>query len=260
MVEERSQINNTKWNNAYSGSARLELNTEFSKLEIPHDHKILLQSDHESVGDTHGLNRLSWAGVYAWVELFGKAIYFLPNNQIVGILRSTEGNMPNILHRLLVHRGAIYSVINMGLAKSYQANPVASLRVEQLYGLPGLLSGLGAWVLSQSELEIIDNHHRNMLRNILKLYYKTPAPVIYFLAGSLPAFAFLRLRQLSLLRMIRRKPGSVHYQHALALYASGNKSSHSWFVQVSNLFYMYKIHHPIQILKQPKLFLFSWNN
>ena len=47
-----------------------------------------------------------------------------------------------------------------------------------LEGLPVLLSGLADLVLSKTELEALDHHHKT------KLYTRTPAPVVLFLAGS----------------------------------------------------------------------------
>ena len=63
----------------------------------------------------------------------------------VGILRSPEGNMPNILSRLSAHTMA--SVLPIGMAYSHRGNPAASLSIEKLYGTPVLLSGLKLYCL-----------------------------------------------------------------------------------------------------------------
>ena len=98
-------------------------------------------------------------------------------------------------------------------------NPAAALRVEQLYGVPVLLSGLGALVLSKVEVSSLDHHFKVGLEQLQRLYKSTPAPVVYFLAGSLPASALLHLRQLSLLSMISRLgPSNILYQHAIIRY------------------------------------------
>ena len=66
--------------------------------------------------------------------------------------------------------GPIYAVLPAGLARRHHGNPAASLRVHQLYGIPVLLSGLSALVLSKQELDILDHHHKITLERFLKLY------------------------------------------------------------------------------------------
>ena len=44
-----------------------------------------------------------------------------------GVVRSAEGNGPNILAPLSTHRRALYAVLSAGLAKGHSANPAASL-------------------------------------------------------------------------------------------------------------------------------------
>ena len=78
------------------------------------------------------------------VLMGGKVLEFSSSAEHVGILRSTDGNMPNILARLSAHTRAIMSVLPIGMACSHRGNPDSSLRLEKLYGTPVLLSGLPA--------------------------------------------------------------------------------------------------------------------
>ena len=91
------------------------------------------------------------------------------------------------------------AVLPAGIARHDCSNAAASLHVEKLYGLPVLLSGLAALVLSNTKQVILNHHHKEELEHLQKLYPKTPAPVVFFLAGTLPASAVLHLRQPSLL-------------------------------------------------------------
>ena len=54
-----------------------------------------------------------------------------------------------------------------GLARRHSGNPAAALRVELLYALPVLLSGLAALVLGKPELEALDHHHKLKLEGLL---------------------------------------------------------------------------------------------
>ena len=128
---------------------------------------------------------------------------------------------------------------------------MAALRLEQIYGVPVLLSGLGSLVLKISEINIIESHQRSILRSLLRIPNKTPTPAVYFLAGSLPASALLHMRQFTLLGMISRSNGSVLHSHALNIYLSSKPSPRSWFTQVANLCVKYQLPHPTQFLQRP---------
>ena len=74
----------------------------------------------------------------------------------------------------------------------------ACIRIEQIYGLPVLLSGMNALILTKRDESLIDQYFKIHLERILKLHERSPAPLVYFLAGCLPASARLHLRMLSL--------------------------------------------------------------
>ena len=185
------------------------------------------------------------------INIDGNPICFSDTAEHVGILRSVEGNIPNIYQRLSFHRKALFSVLHSGIAKGHRGNPVAALRLEQIYGVPVLLSGLGSLVLKISEINIIESHQRSILRSLLRIPNKTPTPAVYFLAGSLPASALLHMRQFTLLGMISRSNGSVLHSHALNIYSSSKPSPRSWFTQVANLCVKYQLPHPTQFLQRP---------
>ena len=95
-----------------------------------------------------------------------------------------------------------YLKLNIGLALNHHGHPAARLRVERLYGVPVLLSGLSALVLFKQEQNILYECHKNSLSKLMKMHDRTPDSVVFFLAGSLPITALLHLRRLSLFNMI----------------------------------------------------------
>ena len=130
-----------------------------------------------------------------------------------------------------------------GLARSQRSNPVASLRVLSLYGTPVLMSGLASLVLSSKEVASLDQQLKRTVESLLKLPARTPAPVVYFISGTLPGTATLHLRQLCLLGMISRLPGDPLHQHA--------EQANSWFYQLKNICMQYDLPHPLLLLKNP---------
>ena len=133
---------------------------------------------------------------------------------------------------------------------------VASLRVHQLYGIPVLLSGLPSLVLSNQELDVLDHHHKTTLERLLKLYPRTPAPVVYFFAGSLPARALFHSRQLSLLGMVARLgPKCPLFRYAMHILnhppPQVRTAAKIWFLQVRSLCCQYGLPDPLLILQSP---------
>ena len=166
----------------------------------------------------------------------------------MGILRSTSGNQPAILARISAHKKAVASVLHTGLARGHRGNPAVGIRVHNLYGVPVLLSGLAALVLTSSDITLIENHYKESLRNMMRLNSKTPRSVIYFLAGSLPGTALIHLRQLSLFGMITRLAGSILHRHASNTFLCGNVAESSWFHQIQKLCLKYNLPYPLDLL------------
>ena len=132
----------------------------------------------------------------------------------VGVVRSVvDGNSHHIVARLAAHRGAMYGLQYAGLARGHRGNPYASLRVEAVYGLPVLLSGLASLVLSTKEEQMLDQHYKVYIQRLLRLHQATPAPVVFFLAGCLPLLPLLHLRIFSLFgQLCRLRSGDNIYQ------------------------------------------------
>ena len=181
----------------------------------------------------------------------GVQIEFVQTTEHVGILRSVEGNLPHLLRRFASHNRALHSVLAAGLARGHRGNPAASLRVEQLYGLPVLLSGTAALVLKKSEEGFLDSHYKRKLESLMKLHQATPEAVVFFLAGALPATARLHLKQLSLFSMITRLPNNILHRIAMHRLTTAKDTSTSWFIRIRDLCLRYGLPHPISQLRNP---------
>ena len=185
------------------------------------------------------------------IYLNNEQIKFVETAEHVGILRSSTGNHLTILARIISHKKALAAVLHTGMARGHRGNPAASLRVEQLYALPVLLSGLGPLVLSKMEVTFIEQHHKETLRNLQRLLPRTPRPVICFLAGTLPGAAHLHLRQLSIFGMICRLSDNILHKHAENIFSYSTQSSKSWFSQIRELCLLYHLPHPLKLLQFP---------
>ena len=163
----------------------------------------------------------------------------------VGVVRSVDGNTAHILDRMAAHRGAVYAVLHGGLARGHRANPAAAVKVENIYCVSVLLSGMASLILSDKEEKILDQHYKVHLQRLLKLHQATPAPVVFFLAGCLPLPAQLHLRIFSLFGQLCRLRGgdNILASHALSIFSSPSPSK-SWFWKLRQLCLQYNLPHP----------------
>ena len=172
----------------------------------------------------------------------------------VGLLRLTSGNLPSLLARIASHKKALGAILHSGMARSHRGNPAASIRKQEIYANPVLFSRLGSLVLNDNEVNVIDQHHKETLRNLQRLLPLTPQAVIFFLAGTLPGTAFLHLRQLSIFGIITRMPDSnIIRKHATNIYSFEIISPKSWFHQIRELCLQYSLPHPSILLSSPIL-------
>ena len=169
----------------------------------------------------------------------------------VGVLWSIGGNLPHLLQRFTSHSRAICSVLHAGLARGHRGNPAASLRVEQLYGIPVLLSCTASLLLKQTEFKQLDAHFKKKLIGPMKLYDLTSDSVVYFLAGSLPASALLHIRQLGLFCMISRVPNNILHRIAKHVLITVRDNSKSWFIHIKSLCQQCSLPHPLLLLDSP---------
>ena len=185
------------------------------------------------------------------IKVYGRTIPFSNEAEHVGIIRSTLGNSPSILARISAHRNALSAVLHTGIAKGHRANPVSSVKINQLYGIPVLLSGLSTLVLTRNEVDIVDRHHCETLRRLLRLLKNTPRCVTYFLAGSLPGSALIHMRQISLFGMICRLRNNILNKHAFNFFSENLRFKASWFQQIGNLCLQYNLPEPLSLLHNP---------
>ena len=77
------------------------------------------------------------------------------------------------------------------------------MRLESLYGVPVLWSGISAFVLSDPKVAAIHHHHKLTLERLQRLHSATPESVVMFLAGRLPITGILHLWMFSLLDLVQ---------------------------------------------------------
>ena len=145
-------------------------------------------------------------------------------------------------------------IVSTDMAYSHRGNHAASLHLESLDGVPVLLSGLSALVLSDPEIAAIHHHHKLTLERLQRLHSATPESVVMFLAGSLPITGILHLRMFGLLGMIARLGAdnilNKHGQHVLSSFST-TKSNRSWFLKVKLLANKYCLPDPLLVLQYP---------
>ena len=188
---------------------------------------------------------------YNPLKINGVTIPFVDQAEHVGVVRSPSGNGPALLARMSAHQKALAAVMHSGIALSHRANPTYSLKVEKLYAMPVLFSGLASLVFSKDEVNLLEKHYLLTIQRLLRLHDKTPRCVVYFLAGTLPGNALLHLRQLNLFGMICRLPNNILNNHAKDIFSTRLFFKGSWFEQIANLCEVYHLPQPLMMLNAP---------
>ena len=201
---------------------------------------------------THEDAELKYAKLVSPISINGNSVHFSDEAEHLGVIRSSCGsNMPNIMKRMSAHRGKLYSLLPAGLARGHSASPYAILKIERLYALPVLISGLGSLVLSKSEYKVLHDYYKNCLRRILKLPEDTPECFLFLVSGSLPFSALLHCRILSLFNMICNLQNNPLNFIAYNALTRSRPSSKSWFHMVKDLTIQYDLPHPLRLLESP---------
>ena len=185
------------------------------------------------------------------VTISGAPVECVEEAEHVGVLRSTDGNMPHILQRVSSHKKVLATICSAGMGKGHRGNAAASLRVHLLHATPVLLSGLATLVLSKAEISILDKHYKRTLEKLQRLHQRTPRSVVHFLAGCLPFEALLHIRQLGLLSMVCHLPEDPLHTHAVHVLTSVPAKSKSWFQQVADICSKYGLPGPLHLLCNP---------
>ena len=196
-------------------------------------------------------NKVDYLKTMFPLKIDSKVIEYEESTEHVGVIRSVTGNLPSLLSRIAAHKRALGGILHAGLARSHRGNPIASIRLHNIYANPVLYNGLGSLLLIDKEVKVLVQHIKNTISNLQRLLPRTPSPVIFFLAGTLPGDAVLHLRQLSLFGMITRLPHSILHGHAKNIFSMVTQSSKSWFHKIRDLCLQYRLPHPSVLLESP---------
>ena len=74
------------------------------------------------------------------ISIDGEQIEFVNQAEHVGVIRSFDGNLPNIICRIKSFKKALGALTSCGLARGSRTNPVVSVRILGIYGTPVLMS------------------------------------------------------------------------------------------------------------------------
>ena len=141
---------------------------------------------------------------------------------------------PCIQAKIKKARQTAYSMLKPGMHGSNGLDPSASYKLIQTYVLPVLLYGLEAVILSTSEVELLENFYRGLLRRVQSLPESCAKEAVYLLLGAVPVQTLIHQRVLCLLGSISRM-GPDESLHRLATRQLGLSVKPSWFAYVTDI-------------------------
>ena len=97
----------------------------------------------------------------------------------------------------------------------------------------------------------MDQYLKDTLSNLQKLMPRTPASVVYFLGGQLPATALLHIRQLTIFGMVCHQTNSILHEASEHQLVTSKHSNGSWIMQIRELCLQYSLPSPLSLLQLP---------
>ena len=86
----------------------------------------------------------------------------------MGVVRA-EDNSTHIMDRAAAHRRAVFAILHRGSACGHRASPTASSRVEKVFCLSVLLSGMASIIFTNKEEKLLDQQYKVHLHRLLHL-------------------------------------------------------------------------------------------
>ena len=163
--------------------------------------------------------------------------------------RSSTVNTQLIDDRVKLGRATAFSLMGAGFCGARGLNPVVTREMVSLYITPRMLYGLETQILNRTQINILEDFYRSMLRQLQALPQHVAKEAIYLLLGMLPLEAILDMRTLKLLQKIASDPDSLLYQIAERQLAVKDINSHSWFIHTVKLCTKYGLPSPHEILR-----------
>ena len=126
----------------------------------------------------------------------------------LGVERNKTGR-PEISKRIQLGRRTMYSLMGVGAHGSSGPNPKVSAHLWRIYALPRVLYGLGVQSCSRTDIQVMEQLQRSILRRIQSLPRNTAIPALYCLFGVRPLEQELDLRRLTLLANVFYSDGTL---------------------------------------------------
>ena len=120
-------------------------------------------------------------------------------------------------------------------------SPVYSISIYMTYVFPRLMYGLEAITLKDKHIKLLEQYHRNTLKELHTLPRRTASCAIYLLCGTPTLEALLDVQISSLLTRVSRHTDSPLVQIGRFQLATKNTRTNSWFLYAAKRLSRYKI-------------------
>ena len=169
----------------------------------------------------------------------------------LGLLRSTNSsNRTLVEERLKLARRTTYMLMGAGVHGRNGINPITSNKLLNIYVLPRYLHDIETINLNITEMKLMSNQHRKVLKQIQHLPDRIPEEAVYYFLGQLPIDAVLDQRRLNLFGSICRGDA---IEHEIAVHQLANKdiNSNSWFIRTAVVLAKYSLGDAHSLLEKP---------
>ncbi len=171
----------------------------------------------------------------------------------LGITRVKDCRSPTsfIEDRIKAARGAMYSLMGAGLHGVNGLPPIVSRAIYRTFVIPVLLYGLEVLVLTQAQINTLEDFHRNNLKMFQSLPTRVSNDMTFLLLGMEPVEALIDRRIAALLGKIASQKDSLLYSIILRQLAVKDLKSKSWVMYAMQRLHRYELPSLHQLLASP---------
>lgn len=177
------------------------------------------------------------------LEMDGNQMPLVNKATHIGVMRSSGNSaIATAEENVKKARRAMYSMMASGLHGENGLDPTTATSMFRTYVLPILLYGVEIVLPKGKALEMMDKFHKKAIKQILSLTSNVADPAVYILSGLLPLEAEFHVKVVNFFGNIARSDNnSLEWKIAERQLAVKQHTSHSWFIELKKIFYIYGI-------------------
>lgn len=225
--------------------AMLDISCEFSKQQ-----RYDIQASKSKIIVYNGEARKDMTQMpYRW-EIRDSEIAVKPQGEHLGTIRNGDFSAtPTVEENIKKARRSLYRMLGAGLHGKGGLPPAVIRSILQAYYIPVLTYGLEIFILTKSQIELLEKEFKSILLQLLSLPRTTATVAPYILMGFRPVEAMLHIKILTFLRAISTAENSLEKEVLERQIVMKKLDEKTWTSQARRLLAVYNLPSIFELLE-----------